>query len=347
MQTRIKELQTRLPYNYNIISDPKMIQYYTGTYFECGERLLALIVSKDSVFLVLNALFSPLNTIETISYHDHENPIAIIKDRIKGKELGVDGNWPTKFSLQFIPEYTLYNISPILDHQRAIKDRDEVNILSIASNYNDQIMEKVKDLLKVGVTEIEVANQIKEMHSTYPLEGISFDPIVVFTENIADPHGVPSNRILKQGDVILVDMGGYYKGYASDMTRAFFTKGANPELEKIYNIVKEANEKAIEAIKPGMTFKELDSVARNIITEAGYGQYFTHRLGHGVGIDVHETLDVSQANDTIIEPGMCFSIEPGIYIEGLGGIRIEDLVIVEEDGVHVLNSYPKTLAYID
>ena len=140
-------------------------------------------------------------------------------------------------------------------------------------------------------------------------------------------------------------MGGTYENYRSDMTRAFFF-GRNEKLEAIYDVVLQANMAAIDAIEIGKPLSRVDKAARDIITEAGYGAHFIHRTGHGIGLDTHETLDVSSANDTLIKEGMCFSIEPGIYIEGVGGIRIEDLVCVSKDKTIVLNQFPKHKIYV-
>ena len=150
---------------------------------------------------------------------------------------------------------------------------------------------------------------------------------------------MPVNRTLKEGEAVVVDMGCVIDGYCSDMTRTFFV-GYNSEKE-IYDLVLKANLAAEAMIKPGVRFKDIDKAARQVIEEACYGQYFIHRLGHGIGMEVHEPFDVSATNDMIVEEGMCFSIEPGIYIKDRIGIRIEDLVLVTSDGVEVLNKYPK------
>ena len=153
------------------------------------------------------------------------------------------------------------------------------------------------------------------------------------------PHGVPGERTLKAGEAVVVDMGCVVDGYCADMTRTFFV-GENTEQE-IYDTVLRANLAGIAAVKPGIPFQEIDLAARKIIEDAGYGEYFIHRLGHGIGMEVHEPFDVSATNETIVREGMCFSIEPGIYIPGRVGIRIEDLVCVTKDGCRVLNAYPK------
>ncbi|HBG67376.1 MAG TPA: peptidase M24 family protein, partial [Kandleria vitulina] len=165
--------------------------------------------------------------------------------------------------------------------------------------------------------------------------------------NGADPHHVGDDSRLKEGDSIIVDMGCIYNGYCSDMTRTFFYKSVSEKQKDVYNLVLKAQLAAEAAIKPGLKLSDIDKVARDIISEAGYGEEFNHRLGHFIGRLTHEAGDVSSANDAIIKPGMIFSIEPGVYLPGEFGVRIEDLVLVTEDGCKVLNHYPKELMILE
>ncbi|MGI6607674.1 MAG: M24 family metallopeptidase [Erysipelotrichaceae bacterium] len=213
-----------------------------------------------------------------------------------------------------------------------------------ASLDNDEVMRKIFPHIKLKVSEKEIYNQILSEFENLTCEPVSFEPIVAFGKNASDPHHQSNDTILQKGDVCLIDMGCRNQGYCSDMTRTFLQK--NEKMEEIYEIVKNANHLAIEAVKPGKKFSEIDKIARDYISKSGYGQYFTHRLGHGIGLEVHECYDVSSANETVIEEGMCFSIEPGIYLPDIGGVRIEDLVIVSKKGVIVLNSFPKDKHYI-
>ena len=335
--TRIQKLNQLMKKDTFLVFDPTSIFYFTQYKVDPGERLLLLIIQKNKdPLILLNSLF------KTIFYQDGEDPLSIVEDFLQDKaEIYVDGSLPSRFLLPLLKEERSFtNGDSLIENLRRIKDKDEIEKLSIASQHNDKIMKELMDHFKEGISEKELAKIIEEKQATSPLSGISFTPISVFSENIADPHGIPSNRTLKKGDVILIDMGGTYKHYRSDMTRAFFF-GENKELEKIYDIVLEANLKAIEAIQVGVPLKTVDKAARDVITNAGYGSQFIHRTGHGIGLETHETLDVSSANDTLIEEGMCFSIEPGIYIEGLGGIRIEDLVCIVDGKAKVLNQFPK------
>jgi Xaa-Pro dipeptidase len=158
---------------------------------------------------------------------------------------------------------------------------------------------------------------------------------------------MPDDTVIKDGDCIVIDIGGKKDNYCSDMTRTYFFKSVDPEYTPIHDLVRRANEKAESVIKPGMRLCDIDAAARDLISEAGYGQYFTHRLGHFIGMDVHEYGDVSSAFDVPVKEGMCFSIEPGVYLPGKFGVRVEDLVIVTADGCEVLNSVDKHWAVIE
>ena len=168
-----------------------------------------------------------------------------------------------------------------------------------------------------------------------------------FGANAADPHHHPDDTVLAEGDVVLFDVGCKQDAYCSDMTRAFFWKREPSERDReVYETVRRANEAAEAIVRPGVTFAEIDLTARRIIEEAGYGEYFTHRLGHQIGLEDHEPGDVSSAHHEPVRPGQCFSIEPGIYLPGEVGVRIEDLVIVTEDGCEIMNRYPKRLTVL-
>ena len=215
-----------------------------------------------------------------------------------------------------------------------------------ASAANDEGMARFRELVHEGVTEQEVAAQLEDIYRSLGASGHSFSPIVSFGANAADPHHEPDSTCLKDGDVVLFDVGCRKDEYCADMTRTFFFRSADDEQQRVYEIVRQANEAGKAAVRPGARFCDIDAAAREIIEDAGYGKYFTHRLGHQIGLDVHEPGDVSSANEAQVEPGMCFSIEPGIYLPGRFGVRIEDLVIVTENGCEVLNAYSRDLTIL-
>ena len=185
------------------------------------------------------------------------------------------------------------------------------------------------------------------LYRKHGCEGFSFPPIVSFGANAGDPHHEPDDTVLKRGDVVLFDIGGRHRNYCSDMTRTFFWGEPDEETTHIYDIVRRANEAAEALIAPGVRMCDLDRAARDVIEDAGYGKYFTHRLGHSIGLQDHEPGDVSLVNEQVVEPGMTFSIEPGIYLPGRTGVRIEDLALVTENGVEILNAYPHDPVRLD
>ena len=165
--------------------------------------------------------------------------------------------------------------------------------------------------------------------------------MVLFGDHAASPHGTPGNRKLQQDEFVLFDLGVIYDNYCSDMTRTVQFGTPSKEAQAIYDVVLKAELEAIAAIKPGVTIKDVDAIARNIISEAGYGEYFPHRLGHGLGLEEHEYQDVSSSNNNQFEAGMVVTVEPGIYVPGVAGVRIEDDILVTEDGYEILTGYEK------
>lgn len=340
--TNINKLQKQMQYDSILITDTHHIYYYIGKMYHVDERFIGLLVPKEGeAVLFLNALFNTPENTKTVLFKDGDDIHQLIIPYLQSNTLGVDGNAKLRFILPFMEQgIKVMDCSDDLNAIRAIKDSVEISKMIKASASNDAIMKELSTHFEYGISEEELTDIAVQLQSRAPQTGVSFDPIVVFTENAADPHAVASERTLKHGDTILVDMGGMLDGYASDMTRVFFTDPTS-KLKELYEIVLKANEAAINAVKVGVPLSTVDKAARDVITKAGYGEYFTHRTGHGIGQETHEPLDVSEANDTIIQAGMCFSIEPGIYIKDFGGIRIEDLVCVQEDKTLVLNSAPK------
>lgn len=323
-----------------VITDPNALLYFTGTRFHPGERMLALVLTADgSKTLFLNKLFPYSGNLPTVIYSDAEDGVAKLAAALHGT-IAVDKNWAARFLLrlqELRPDLRIIN-GTVIDEVKAVKTQEEQLKMIAASAKNDEVMAEVAKLIQVGKTEAQLRDEIDAVFAKIAGPN-SFDTIVAFGDHAADPHGEPGERVLKAKEAIVVDMGCIVNNYCSDMTRTFFV-GENPEKE-IYNTVLKANLAGIAAVKPGIPFKKIDLAARKVIEDAGYGEYFTHRLGHGIGLEVHEPFDVSATDEVIVEEGMCFSIEPGIYIPGRVGIRIEDLVCVTKDGCTVLNHYPK------
>lgn len=358
---RISKLQTLMAKNNLsnlLISDPKSIRYFTQYETDPGERLLLLHISQNEpARLYLNQLFPPAqfakedaNNIHINTYRDGEPIIKQVAASLEDGVTGIDKFWPSHFLLQLLeeqPHLHVVNGSIFVDDLRGIKDKDEIERMKQASHLNDQIMQETIDFLQQGPTEVEARNFILQRYQETGHQGPSFEPIVAYGANGADPHHTVSQQTPQAGDSIVVDIGGLYNGYASDMTRTFFYQEASQESLQIYHLVQKANEAAIQSIRPGVTFAEIDRIARDIISEAGYGEFFTHRLGHFIGQEAHEAGDVSEHNHRTVQAGQIFSIEPGIYLPGKLGVRIEDLVLVTEDGVEVLNHVSKEPIIID
>lgn len=334
-----------------MVCDPAAIFYMTGRWIHPGERFLGLYISEEKEpVLILNELFqfSEDIGIRKLYYKDTDDIVKVFKKLIDPHELlGVDKVMQSKFLLQMMENQVAAgyrNGSFAIDRARAIKDKTEQDLMRKSSEINDAAMAKFKDLIHEGVTEKEVADQMLSIYQSLGASGYSFPPIVSFGVHASDPHHEPDDTVLKEGDIVLFDVGCVYQNYCSDMTRTFFWR-REPSAEEltIYNTVREANERAEEMLRPGLRLCDIDKKARDIITNAGYGPYFTHRLGHFIGIEDHEYGDVSESFTQLTEPGNTFSIEPGIYIPDGPGVRIEDLVLITDDGYERLNDYSKDI----
>jgi len=239
------------------------------------------------------------------------------------------------------------NGSGCIDTARLYKDAEEQAKMRRASAMNDEAMARLQQHIRGGVTEKELCETLIGIYRELGADGVSFDPIIAFAGNAAEGHHESDDTVLKEGDCIVLDIGCKKDGYCSDMTRTFFYKRASAAHREVFELVLRANEAAEALIRPGVRFCDLDKAARDMIAQAGYGPCFTHRLGHNIGMEVHEAGDVSAANTGMVEPGMVFSIEPGVYLEGEMGARVEDLVLVTPQGCEVLNHFPKQLHVLE
>lgn len=337
-----------------LVVDPMSIYYLTGVYNDPHERFYGLLLRADGKHAYfLNNLFSiPQDVgVEKVWYFDTDPVMEIVAKYIdKTGPLGVDKDLKARFLLPLMEMQAatgFVNTSLAVDTVRGVKDAEEQEKMRASSHINDMAMAEFKKLIHAGVTEKEVAEQTLKIYQDLGADGFSFEPLVAFGANAADPHHGPDDTVLKEGDVVLFDVGCIKDGYCSDMTRSFFYKTVSKKSREVYETVRAANEAAIAKIRPGIPLMELDKTARDLITEKGYGPQFNHRLGHFIGLAEHEYGDVSSANATLAVPGMIFSIEPGIYVAGDVGVRVEDLVLVTEDGCEVLNHYSKELEIIE
>lgn len=314
-------------------------RYLTGLQLGRSERIIgAVLTSKGKLFLVGPAfekerLLSSRAPAEIHTWLEDENPMQLAAGIVltgKSKYPIVAVGPTTRFFVVEwlrveLPGWNMVHAGPIIEEARLRKDREELSAIRAACKKTLAVMASIPGLLKEGITELELARKIG-------------GGIVQFGENAAVPHGGPSGRKLKKGDVVLVDTGHTCEGYWSDLTRTFFFGRKTGEFKKVYQIVQAAQKAAIRAVRPGTTCQVVDRAARSVIEEAGYGEYFIHRTGHGLGLDIHEPPYLVKGNKTRLAAGMVVTIEPGIYMPGKFGVRIEDDVVVTKTGRRVLST---------
>lgn len=344
------------------LSDPGHIAYFSGYHSEPHERILALFIpATGDPFLFTPALEVQAATesswkFDVFGYYDNEKPFDLIADLIKKRsdahstvafeKAGINLQSYELFTSHFSGDFS-FDLTPEIQRLQLIKTPDEIEKLVEAGSWADVAFEIGFKSIKDGASESEIVAEIEYQLKRKGVGSMSFETIVLAGENAAKPHGNPGATLVKQNKFVLFDLGVLWKGYCSDATRTVSFKEPNDFDRKIHSIVLEAQLNAQAAIKPGITAAELDAVARKIIAGYGYGEYFNHRLGHGIGTTVHEFPSLVEGNDLVIEEGMCFSIEPGIYIPGKVGVRIEDCYHVTKDGAEPFTHTPKELQIID
>lgn len=341
-----------------IIMDPANIFYFTGFNSNPHERFLAFIFEpkNEKFYLFVPALdkeaaLNESNMDNIISISDEEDPFEIVNNHVTSNvnSLAVETGYMSIYrheQLQKIFKQASYdNIEPFINSQRIKKSRTEIKYLQEAVDIIEKVLSEGIKKVKIGMTELELASQFEMLMKKFGARGPSFSTIVLSGEKSALPHGVPGERQFQKGDFLLIDFGVITKnGYCSDITRTFIIAEATDKQKEIYNIVLASNQAGIKSVKAGMAMKHFDLNARKIIDESGYGEYFNNRIGHGLGIEIHEAPSIHHKNEEIAQPGLFFTIEPGIYIPNYGGVRIEDEVYINEDGeAEVLTSFPKEL----
>ncbi|MFH1282987.1 MAG: aminopeptidase P family protein [bacterium] len=339
---RVETVQKKLKdYSGYLICDPVNLFYLTG--FSDADVLF--VICKNQLFfflpeMLINQFKNRFPAARCIRLNKLPKDLDVLKkERIKKviidtKRISYDfGQKISKnkyFLYEFIKEDT------ILDKMRMIKDKYEINCISKACEIAAKTFKWVRGIVKMGMTEEYLARLIKQKMLSLGADGVSFEPIVAFGSNTSYPHYVSSNtKIGKQGPLLL-DFGCSFKGYNSDLTRTIYLGRISKLYDKIYQIVSLAQEKAISLIRPGKALLKVDKTARDIIGSKGYKKYFTHSLGHGIGLEVHEFPRVSKKSSDKAASGMVLTVEPGIYVPGFGGVRIEDVVLVTNSGCDVL-----------
>jgi Xaa-Pro dipeptidase len=312
-----------------------------------GKPHLILPKLSEQEFLHLSSLF------DLLAWEDGQDPVALVQDELKrlspGLPLAADRGTPGYLILALAKSLPLDLIllnEDSIKGLRQIKSREEVELLKASGAIVDEVLKEVRKFAKPGMSELEVASfMITEIMKRGAVADPSI-PIVASGPHSAVPHHQTSSRQLQVGEPLLIDFGCVFKGYYSDVTRTFFLGEPSEEFQRVYQIVKEAQAKALSLIRPGIPLGSLDEAAREHIKNSGYGEYFIHRLGHGLGMEIHEEPYIYSGNSTPAEAGMCFSVEPGIYLPGRFGVRIEDCVVVEKEGPLLLTHFPKELILI-
>jgi len=279
-------------------------------------------------------------------YDELENIIKLPK----GSKIGFESNRiSTNTYLNVFKKFEDFEFIPsenLILEMRRTKSSEEVKFIKEAAIIAEKALQETLDSFYIGMTEKEFAAKLEYNMKIYGADNYAFETIVASGPRGALPHGIASDKKINAGELIVIDFGAYANGYNSDITRTVATEGISDRQKEIYELVLKAQKAAVEAVKPGMKYSELDKVARDIIKNGGYGEYFSHGLGHGLGLEVHESPRVSYMSEEISQPGDIITIEPGIYLPGDLGVRIEDDVLVTEDGYEVLTSFDKSLIII-
>lgn len=342
--------QALIKYNIDamIISSPINRRYLTGFTGSAG----VAIVSQNDAHFITDFRYTKQATEQATDFTviEHKQLIELeIRDQLNAlniKRVGFEKNHLTYatyeqyrqlFAVELVP------ISDLVEEQRLIKTDEELTILKKAANIADAAFTHIQNYIKPGVKEIDIANELEFFMRKQGATSSSFDIIVASGYRSALPHGVASSKEIQNGELVTMDYGALYNGYCSDITRTVAVGEIDEQLKTIYDTVLEAQLRGVAGIKPGMTGKEADALTRDYISEQGFGSYFGHSTGHGLGMEVHEGPGLSYRSNIKLVPGMVVTVEPGIYIPNVGGCRIEDDIIITETGNERLTTATKEL----
>jgi len=331
-----------------IVSNARSVRYLSGF---TGSNGLCMIAEDERYFITdfryQEQVKEEVRDFDILISREYLFDELKEKNLIKGRKAGFEAKRITFFDYQkllaFIPSENFIPVNDLIDKLVSVKDDEEIENIKKASEIGDKIFNEIIPMIKSGIEEIEISAEISYRIKKYGGEKDAFDPIVLSGTKSALPHGRPDKNRLKLGEFVLLDFGCVYNGYHSDMTRTVFLGKPNKKEYEIYSTVLEAQKNAVKSVREGMSCSELDSVARNFIAEKGFSQYFGHSLGHGLGLEIHETPKISQLNHETLVSRNVITIEPGIYIPNYGGVRIEDDVVVQPNGCIVLTNSPKEL----
>jgi len=336
--------------------------YYFTDFFDLQmERFLALFVPSkgDPVFLIPELYYDQIRKTtwikNIITWADREDPFekmaSIIKEKkLSNSKIAVDNTLRSDHLLALqekLPQVKFISGDKYISPLRRIKSNYEKDLMMHIGSIHDKVYKKAISAIQIGVSELKIANLIIDTFKELGAKcGSIPHPTVASGPHSAQPHYRATDKIIANGDSVVIDCCGDYKHYKSDMTRTVFLGKPSKEYLKIYDTVRKAQETGVKSVKPGRTCEEIDQIARDIIEDEGYGKYFIHRTGHGLGLEVHEEPYICKDNKLVLEPGMAFSVEPGIYLPGKYGVRIEDCVIVTENGAESFTNFTHNLITI-
>jgi len=333
-----------------IISKPSNRRYMSG--FTGSSAELLLTASGDRI-LITDFRYVEQARIQSPGFKiiqqgmDITHTIKDLADTYSLKNIGIEKEYITLSTYEEytdkIPGIVFVPVSDPCEVMRRVKKDQELDRIKKAIEIADKTFLHIREYIVPGLSEIEIATEIDFFMRRLGSERNAFDTIVASGERSSLPHGTPTNRAVGRGDFVTMDFGAVFGGYCSDITRTIIIGQPDTRQEQIYKLVGEAQETAIRNIRPGMRGIDVDKIARDIISNAGYGENFGHGLGHGVGLDIHEGPRFSTRDDSILEPGMVVTVEPGVYIPGWGGVRIEDIIVVTSQGCEVLTKAPKSI----
>jgi len=346
------------------ITKPVSIAYLTGFHAEPFERLMALAVRADRATLIVPAIerekaVRDAEQAEVVSWRDGEDGYALVRTALDGcAEVGVEKEHLTLQAAELLlariaarqvhrsaSARELVDASPEIKRLRRIKNQVEIDQLARAGAITDAVGEQVIDALRPGMTELEVSVMIGAAIGEHG-GTLSFESLVQSGPNSALPHLRPTSRKLAEGDLVLLDFGAAFEGYRADTTRMAVIGEPTERQKEIHGLVLAAHDAAIAAVRAGTTTGSVDAAARQLIEAAGMGELFFHRVGHGIGLEAHEDPSLDPGSATVLEAGMTFTIEPGIYIPGWGGVRIEDDLVVERAGCRLLTRSDRSLRVV-
>lgn len=351
--TRIEALQSKLPENAcALITSDINRRYFTNMKSSAG----VVFVSKQSAALIIDfryfekasAVVTDCEVIKMTRMYEQINELAegsgadTLMIEAETMTVGELARLKDKLSPKFAIDSTA-TLSRFIGEMRRIKSQYEIDMMIRAQRIAEYALQETLNFIKEGITEKEIALTLNDYMLRNGAEELSFDTIALCGKTTSMPHGVPSEKPLKRGEFILMDFGAVFEGFHSDMTRTFVLGEPTEEMERVYGIVLEAQTRAINAARAGITGKRLDQVARDFIAANGYGDDFGHGLGHSVGMEIHEAPCANTRDETVLEENMIMTVEPGIYLAGKFGVRIEDFVVIKQNSCHNLTNAPKNL----